>query len=144
MVAIGGLRHNGKLVLGDDMKIVKHTNTIVYYDGVRVFAGQDAVGDHYVGAMIDTAGDADRYLVVAGAADPRRQFYAGELDLRALILESSADGWYTALVGDDFERPISLESEEGRLLEMDYLPEAGFRLRKAPADDLIPANPGAD
>ena len=94
--------------------------------------------------MIDTAGDADRYLVVAIAADPLRQFYAGELDLRALILESSADGWYTALVGDDFERPISLESEQGRLLEMDYLPEAGFRLRKAPADDLIPANPGTD
>ena len=144
VVAIGGLRHNGKLLPGDDMKTVKHTNTIVYYDGVRVFAGQDAVGDHYVGAMIDTAGDADRYLVVAVAADPRRQFYAGELDLRALILESSADGWYTALVGDDFERPISLESEQGRLLEMDYLPEAGFRLRKAPADDLIPANPGTD
>ena len=84
MVAIGGLRHNGKLLPGDDMKTVKHTNTIVYYDGVRVFAGQDAVGDHYVGAMIDTAGDADRYLadrylVVAVAADPRRRFYAGEL-----------------------------------------------------------------
>ena len=35
VVAIGGLRHNGKLLLGDDMKTVKHTNTIVYYDGVR-------------------------------------------------------------------------------------------------------------
>ena len=46
----------------DDMKTIKHTNTLVYYDGVQVFAGQDAVGDHYAGAMIDTVGDADRYL----------------------------------------------------------------------------------
>ena len=42
------------------MKPIKHTNTLVYYDGVQVFAGQDAVGDHYIGAMIDTVGDADQ------------------------------------------------------------------------------------
>ena len=118
------------------MKTIKHTNTLVYYDGVQVFAGQDDVG-----AMIDTVGDADRYLVVAVASDPLRRFYAGDLDLRTLLLESSVDGWYTALVDDDFERPVSLEPQQGPLLEMDYLPEAGFHLRKAPADDLMPANP---
>ncbi len=126
------------------MKTIKHTNTLVYYDGVQVFAGQDAVGEHYAGSMIDTVGDADRYLVVAVASDPLRRFYAGDLDLRTLLLESSVDGWYTALVDDDFERPVSLESQQGPLLEMDYLPEAGFRLRKAPADDLMPANPADD
>ena len=101
------------------MKTIKHTNTIVYYDGVQVFAGQDAAGDHYVGAMIDTVGNADRYLVVAVAPDPLSRFYAGDLDLRTLLLESSVDGWYTALVDDDLERPVSLESQQGLLLEMD-------------------------
>ena len=71
--------------------------------------------------MIDTVGDADRYLVVAAAPDPLRQFYAGELDLRTLLLESSTDIWYTPLVDDNFERPVSLEPEQGSLLEMDYL-----------------------
>ncbi len=126
------------------MKTIKHTNTLVYYDGVQVFAGRDAVGDHYVGAMIDTVGDANRYLVVAVAADLLRRFYAGDLDLRTLLLESSVDGWYTALVDDDFERPVSLEPEQGSLLEMDYLPEAGFRLGQTPADDLMSANPAGD
>ena len=124
----------------DDMKTIKHTNTLVYYDGVQVFAGQDAAGDHYVGAMIDTVGDADQYLVVTVGLDPLRRFYAGDLDLRNLLLESSVDGWYIALVDDDFERPVSLEPEKGQLLEMDYLPEAGFRLGKTPADDLMSAN----
>ena len=123
------------------MTTIKHTNTLVYYDGVQVFAGQDAGGDNYIGAMIDTVGDADRYLVVATAPDPLHRFYAGDLDLRTLLLESSVDGWYTALVDDDFERPVSLEPEQGPLLEMDYLPEAGFRLGKTPADDLMSANP---
>ena len=123
------------------MKTIKHTNTLVYYDGVQVFAGQDAVGDHYAGAMIDTVGDADRYLVVAVAPDPLRRFYAGDLDLRTLLLESSVDGWYTALVDDDFERPVSLEPQQGPLLEMDYLPEAGFRLRQSAGGRLDACQP---
>ena len=126
------------------MKTIKQTNALVYYDGVQVFAGQDDVGDHYVGAMIDTVGDADRYLVVAVASNSLRRFYAGDLYLRSLLLESSVDGWYTALVDDDLERPLSLESQQGPLLEMDYLPEAGFRLGNTPADDLMSANPADD
>ena len=94
--------------------------------------------------MIHTVGDAGRYLVVAVAPDPLRRLYAGDLDLRTLLLESSVDGWFTALVDHDFERPVSLESQQGQLLEMDYLPEAGFRLGKTPADDLMPANPADD
>ena len=130
------------------MTTIKHTQTLVYYDGVQVFAGQDAGGDNYIGAMIDTVGDAvgdaDRYLVVAAAPDPLRRFYAGELDLRTLLLESSASGWYTALVDDDFAQPVSLEPQQRPLLEMDYLPEAGFRLTKRPEEDLMPANPADD
>ena len=126
------------------MTTIKHTQTLVYYDGVQVFAGQDAGGDNYIGAMIDAVGDADRYLVVAAAPDPFRRFYAGELDLGTLLLESSASGWYTALVDDDFAQPVSLEPQQRPLLEMDYLPEAGFRLTKRPEEDLMPTNPADD
>ena len=136
--------HIGKLLHRGYMKTIKHTTTLFYYDGVQVFAGEDGTGDHYVGAMTDSVGDADRYLVVAAARDPLRRFYASELDLRTLLLESSADGWYTALVDNDFERPVSLESQQDQLLEMDYLPEASFRLGKTPADDLMSANPADD
>ena len=126
------------------MKTIKHTKTLVYHDGVQVFVGQDAAGDHYVGAMIDAVGNADRYLVVAVLPDPLRRFCAGDLDLRTLLLEASANGWYTILVGDDFGQPVSLEPQQGSLLEKDYLPEAGFHLRKAPSNGLIPASPASD
>ena len=140
-MAAGRLPHTGKLFPGDDMTTIKHTQTLVYYDGVQVFAGQDAGGDNYIGAMIDTVGDADHYLVVAAAPDPLRRFYDGELDLRTLLLESSASGWYTGLVDDDIAQPVSLELQQRPLLEMDYLPEIDLRLGKTPADDLMPANP---
>ena len=126
------------------MTTIKHTQTLVYYDGVQVFDGQDASGNKYTGAMIDTVGDVDRYLVVAALPDPLRRFYAGELDLRTLLLESSASGWYTALVDDDFAQPVSLDLQQRTLLEMDYLPEDGFRLTKRPEEDLMPTNPADD
>ena len=132
------------------MKTIQYTETLVYYDGVQVFAGQDSVGSHYLGAMIDAGGDADRYLVVAVGEDPLRQFHAGELDLRTLLLDSSVNGWYTALVGDDFEHPVSLEAQQGSLVEMDYLPEPGFHLTARHADvseasltETSPASVGA-
>ena len=94
--------------------------------------------------MIHTVGGAGRYLVVAAAPDLLRRFYAGDVDLRTLLLESSADGWYTALVDDDFELPVSLEPQQGQLLGMDYLPAVGFRLGKEPAGDLMHTNPASD
>ena len=126
------------------MKTIQYTETLVYYDGVQVFAGQDSVGGHYLGAMIDAVSDADRYLVVAVGEDPLRQFHAGELDLRTLLLDSSVNGWYTALVGDDFEHAVSLEAQQGSLVEMDYLPEPGFHLtaRHTDVSEASPAETG--
>ena len=123
------------------MKTIKYTRTLVYYDGVQVFTGRDANGDHYIGAMVDATDDADRYLVTSVAEERLHKFYAGKLDLRTLFLESSASGWYTASVNDDFEQPLSLEQRHESILETDYLPDAGFLLRGSPSDTLLPHKP---
>ena len=128
------------MLCGDIMKTIEHTHTLVYYDGVQVFAGRDADGRRYIGIMIDTAGTADRYLVTAVGHGPLREFYAGTRDLRSLLLESSAEGWYIAFVSDGFEQPVSLEQQQGSLLAT-YLPEPGFRLRGAPLDELMNDDP---
>ena len=41
-------------------------------------------------------------------------------------------------------QPVSLDLQQGPLLETDHLPEAGFRLTKRPEEDLAPANPADD
>ena len=121
------------------MTTIKHTKTLVYYDGVQLFAGRDAGGDNYVGAMIDAEGDADRYLVFATAAGSLARLCATHVDLRILPLDASADAWYTPLVDDDCQLPVFLEPQSGSLREMDYLAEAGVHLNTASADDLSPA-----
>ena len=119
------------------MKSIHYTNSLVYYDGVQVFAAQDSDAGRYVGVMVGSTDEADHYLIVAAAPNPLRELYAGELDLRALLLESSTENWYTALVADDFEKPVSLEPQQGPLLATDYLPSPGFRLHAAPVDELM-------
>ena len=115
------------------MTTIKHTETFVYYDGVQVFVGQDDSGNNYIGAMIDTIGDADRYLVVATTQESLGQLSTSDIDLRTLLLDSSPNGWYTALVDDDFQKPVPLELHTSSLLDMDYLPEHGVRIGQAQA-----------
>lgn len=110
------------------MKKAQLAATLLYYDGVQVFEAKDANGAHYLGALIDSAPDADRYLVTAVSPEQLCELRAGMCDLRTVLLECSHSGWYLARVGDNFAFPFALERQQGALLDHDYLPEDGVLL----------------
>ena len=110
------------------MRMVKLVTTLLYYDGIQVFEGKDESGDRYLGAMIDSELDADRYLVTDASPEHLGALRAGTRDLRAVLLECSYDGWYLARIGDNFAAPFAPEPQQGALLDYDYLPEAGVLL----------------
>ena len=105
----------------------------MYYDGIQVFEGEDDSGSRYLGAMIDSEPDADRYLVTGVSLEHLRDLRSGTRDLRAVLLECSREGWYLARVGDGFAAPFVLQRQEGALLDHDYLPDDGVLL----AEDRI-------
>ena len=111
------------------------TATLLYYDGVQVFEGRDDSGNCYLGSLIDSTPDADRYLVTGVHPEHLRQLRAGARDLRAVLLERSYSGWYLACVGDNFATPFALERQQGMLLDHDYLPENGVLLARDGIDD---------
>ncbi len=119
------------------MRSVRHTATLVYYDGVQVFEGRDPIGGHYVGVMVDAVDDADRYLVTGVAPERLRQFRSGDLDLRTLLLEAGEDGWYFAHVGDDFQQPLRLMRQDGSLEGQEFLPDDGFVLDGLACDSAV-------
>ncbi len=119
------------------MKTIRHTRTLVYYDGVQVFEGRDRTGGYYAGVMIDTTENADRYLVTGVIPERLRQFQSGTLDLRTLLLDNPLGEWYIAQVDDDFVGPLALELQDGLLAKTAFLPEAGFLLDEAPLDDSM-------
>ena len=113
------------------MRMVKLVATLLYYDGIQVFEGTDDSGNRYLGAMIDSEPDADRYLVTGVSLEHLRELRTGTRDLRPVLLECSHEGWYLARIGDNFAAPFTLEPQQGALINYDYLPEAGVLLAES-------------
>ena len=118
------------------MKTIRPTETLVYYDGVAVFAGQDPIGGNYVGMIIDTIDSADHYLVTGVSPKRLRQFRSGVVDLRTLFLAAPDGEWFIARADGEPGQPLALERQTKWLLETDFLPEEGFLLEDVPVDGL--------
>ena len=118
------------------MKTIQPTETLVYYDGVEVFAGQDSIGGHYIGMIIDTIDAVDRYLVTGVSPERLRQFRGGVVDLRTLFLEAPGDEWFITSADGAPGQPLTLEPQPGALRATEFLPEEGFFLADVPGDDF--------
>lgn len=123
------------------MREAKLVATLLYYDGVQVFEGEDDSGNRCLGAMIDSEPDADRYLVTGVSLAQLRDLRSGTRDLRAVLLECSRGGWYLARVGDNFAASFVLERQKGALLDHDYLPEDGVLLVEDRIENTIVEQP---
>ena len=118
------------------MKTIRHTDTLVYYDGIQVFEGCDPTGERYIGVMIDSQDDADVYLVAGVDMVRLRQFRSGSLDLKTLLLEGAERGWYTTRANDDLMQSLILKAQDGPLAERDFLPDDGFLLNQNIAEEV--------
>ena len=129
LVAVGRLRHIGNLSGGDAMKTVKITEILDYYDGMQIFAARDSIGSHYIGEMIDTVGDHDRYAVVSISSDRLADFRAGRVDLRTVLLGIPGGEWYIMMPEGGIDDPQALIPQSKSMAEADVLPEDGFFLK---------------
>lgn len=115
------------------MKSIQHTATLFYYDGPQVFEARDLIGGHYVGVMVEPLSDQDRYLVAGVAPERLRQFRSGTLDLRTLLIEAAAQGWYLAETSVGLEQPLLLIPQLTPIFDSKLLPDEGFVLHDRPA-----------
>ena len=116
------------------MKTIKVTEILEYYDGIQIFAAQDSIGGHYVGELIDTAGNHDRYAVVGVRPERLDDLRSGRVDLRTLLLEAPEGEWYITTPEGTVDDPLTLDPQQTPLAETDYLPEAGYFLDDEPPD----------
>ena len=119
------------------MRAIRHTDTLAYCDGVQVFAGRDSIGGRYVGVWVEAAADADRYLVAGVAPERLREFRAGGVDLRTLLLDARGGGWLLADVTDGFEGPMTLRPIDNPAGCSRFLPDEGFFLHDLRGDDSV-------
>ena len=121
------------------MKAIELTAVLLYYDGVQVFEGRDAIGGHYVGAAIGPGIVTNRYMVTGAAPERLRQFRGGRLDLRTLLLEAPEGEWFITVDQEGGDSPLYLEPQPVPVAECDCLPGPNFILEDGPdglVDDL--------
>lgn len=114
------------------MRPIRCTCVLVHYDGAQVFEGRDPVGGRYVGVMVESAPDADRYLVAGVVAESLRLFQAGEIDLRDLFLEAGRDKWLVADSADGLATPIHPKRPDIPDIPSEWLPDEGLFLPDDP------------
>ena len=118
------------------MKTIRITEILEYYDGIQIFAARDSIGGHYLGDMIDTVGDHDRYAVVGVRPERLSDFRIGLVDLLTLMLETPGGVWYISMAEGDITGPPALIPQSTPLAESGYLPKDGYFLRpEEPPDD---------
>ena len=111
------------------MKTIKLTEVLDYYDGIEVFAAQDAGGSPYIALAIDPVGGLERYVVTGTVPERLQQFRSGGLDLRTLLLEAPGGEWYLTVADGTIDDPLTMETQAGPLVEREeFLPEPGFIL----------------
>ena len=111
------------------MKTIKLTEVLDYYDGIEVFAAQDAGGSPYIALAIDPVDGLERYVVTGAVPERLQQFRSGGLDLRTLLLEAPGGEWYITVTDGTINDPLALEPQGGLLAEREeFLPEPGFVL----------------
>ena len=129
------------------MKSIRYTDTLFYYDGPQVFDACDAIGGHYVAVMVGpelhtgtvapSDGPSDRYLVAGVAPERLRQFRAGAIDLRSLLVGSDEDERYVATARNGMKNALEIERLTTPLVESGYLPDEGFLLYEHPSDGVV-------
>ena len=134
---------------GATMKTVTPTTVLDYYDGIQIFAAQDATGGHYIGTMVGTEGDYGRYLITGVSPADLHLFRCGAMDLRALLLASPTDERFITVATGKFSDPLRLTAVAEPLEQTAFLPEEGFFLEEEAIEELgrppqpQPAPPGA-
>ena len=120
------------------MKTVEPTDILDYYDGVLLFEARDPLGGHYIGAAAEPKDGYDRFVVTGVRPERLREFRAGAVDLRTLMLESPWGEWYIALTNGDPGESLVLEPQEGNLADTTgLLPLEGYTLDDGPIDDPV-------
>ena len=109
------------------MKTIRCTDTLFYYDGPQILEARDAIGGHYLVVMATEDDGRERCLAVGVAPERLRQFRAGVLELRSLMVEAGREEWYLATT-TNLDQLLEIEPQQTPLAESRHLPDDGFVL----------------
>ena len=110
------------------MNSVRHHATLYFYDGPQVFEARDAIGGHYVGLLVHSGPNGNRYLIAGVSPSHLGRFRTGASDLRSLLLANAESPWFLAEGDAELSQPLQLELQTTPRSQCPHLPDDGFVL----------------
>jgi len=111
-------------------RLIKHVRTLMYYDGIQIFEGQDRIGGHYIGSSVDDNEDGEIvYLLVGASPMDLQAFRLGNIDLLSLIGLNLPDPWFVGTLSHrENEIEFVISAENAGEIPAELLPGPGLTL----------------
>ena len=116
------------------MKAITPTEILSYFDGIDLFAAEDAIGGNYVATLADDTLEAPRFLVVGVSQGQLDGVLSGQIDLKSLFENPAGGEWFFTDADADFGTPLPLARQDKRTIPNRYWPIEGITLEPATED----------
>jgi len=109
------------------MRILNHTENLLFYDGPQVFIAVDQIGAQYICMLVQETGDIDKYLCAQISDSRVASLVLGEIDLREIYKSPEIAELYVA--ESKPKEPTRLVATLISEVPPDWFPDPGFFLR---------------
>jgi len=118
------------------MKRLNHSESLIFYDGVQIFVGDDQFGGKFICLLTDRSEQTDKYLCAPISLFGIHDFLQGKLDLREVFENPEIDELFRIEVVAEnfFDMPaLPIPVAQG---PPEWLPDYGFFLRPEKPPDV--------
>lgn len=119
------------------MRSLKHTQTLMYYDGPELIEARDQIGGYWIVMLVENRETDDLFIAAGVAPEQLQLFKSGRLDLKTLFLCRPIPEWFLTSSIGDLNEPFLLEPASGDLEKSGYLPDDDLFLHVVTSDDSV-------
>lgn len=120
--------------------MLKHSRTLVYYDGPEVLVAEDPLGTKHLCVLVEVDETSDTFVCVPISAARLEEFMLRTIDLRSLIESPETDELLKAVTSEADYSQLIAGSIEVSEVPPEWLPAPGFFLPAPhPAESLVAA-----
>lgn len=114
-------------------RVLKHHETLIYYDGPELFVGTDQVGCLYLCLLVETGATVQKYFCAVISSEHLEAFRAGEIDLRSIFVSPETDERFMVAIGASSEDGAIIEPVVAEGVWENWLPDSGFFMSPRPS-----------
>ena len=111
-------------------RTIRHTETLIYYDGPQLFLARDQVNAQYLCMLVEDSNEFNKFLCVPISSKRLEKFYWKEIDLRKIYEDPESGELFYAEIAENIQGDYQLVPVSFDSLPKEWLPEPGFIFKR--------------